>query len=198
MGEDREKGGVSRAAAYIQRRSRETGMRLALYARHLRASAIKDGPRHKIMEGASVLGGIAVYSFSRQGAGGGAGVAAGAMYEVSEAILDGIPFPRAIIMMVMSNEVWEELPPDIQKVFDDQKEWGTQEIVRGYRAIDDWGKGAAAEANLKVYTYQPEELEVWQVAFEALQEEWVQEQEARGLPGRAFLDEMLRLIAKYS
>ena len=51
----------------------------------------------------------------------------------------------------------------------------------------------SVEAGRTIYSPTPEELDLWIEALQPLQEEWVQEREAKGLPAREMLDEMLRI-----
>jgi hypothetical protein len=59
------------------------------------------------------------------------------------------------------------------------------------------GRGSAMKRGHTFITLTPEEKKLWSDALSPLREEWIKQQEARGLPGRAFMDEMLRLIKQY-
>ena len=102
-------------------------------------------------------------------------------------------FHVAPFFVSMNLDRWNSLPPDIQKVFD--------EVSSEYIDIagDAWDKGSAAglqyakDSGLEVITLSPEEKARWHAAYEPLRKEYIQEMESKGLPGKAFLEEIDRL-----
>jgi TRAP-type C4-dicarboxylate transport system substrate-binding protein len=98
---------------------------------------------------------------------------------------------------IMSKEKFNALPPDIQKIFRDNREFGSQEWLRMGDGETKMALGVARKRGHTFITLTPEEKKLWYDALSPLREEWIKQQEARGLPARAFMDEMLRLIKKY-
>jgi TRAP-type C4-dicarboxylate transport system substrate-binding protein len=98
---------------------------------------------------------------------------------------------------IMNRNKFNSLPPDIQKIFLDNREFGSQEWLRMGLEETKVGREAAMKRGHTFITLTPEEKKLWSDALSPLREEWVKQQEARGLPGRAFMDEMLRLIKQY-
>ena len=107
--------------------------------------------------------------------------------------LEGIAQPRSNMYPIMNQEVFDSLPADIQQIIEDLIPWFSQELTRAYKEAGAEGRDLSVEAGRTIYSPTPEELESWIQALEPLQEEWVAEREAAGLPARAMLDEMLRI-----
>jgi len=106
-------------------------------------------------------------------------------------------FHVAPFFVSMNLDRWNDLPPDIQKVFD--------EVSAEYIEIagDVWDKASEAglayakEEGLDVYVLPDAERARWHACYQPLREEYIQEMESKGLPGKAFIEEMEALIAKY-
>jgi TRAP-type C4-dicarboxylate transport system substrate-binding protein len=103
-------------------------------------------------------------------------------------------FHVAPFFVSMNMDRWNSLPPEIQKVFN--------EVSSEYIDIagDAWDKGSAAglqyakDEGLEVITLSPEERTRWHAAYESLRKEYIQNMESKGLPGKAFLEEIDRLM----
>ena len=118
--------------------------------------------------------------------------------EVLKSYTEGIGLPRSFHCILINQETWDSLPPDIQKVFDDLMEFGSIEMSRGFAASSEVGRQQVVDAGLTLYTATPEEYQLWMDAVKTVQEDWVQEVEAKGLPGREVLTELLRLVEEYN
>jgi len=101
----------------------------------------------------------------------------------------------AIIPMNM--ETWNSLSPDIQKVLEDSARFVETEVPAELTRRDDKGRQLAREANHTFIYLTSEERQSWIDALKPVQDKWVEEREAEGLPGRAVLEETLRLIEEY-
>ena len=104
----------------------------------------------------------------------------------------------------MNRQVYERLPDDIKKIFD---EFSTVETSRKYAAahlaMEATSKsslelGDKRRGNEPIYVLPPEEWERWKEATQVVRDDWVAEQEEEGRPGQAMLDDMLSLVEKYS
>jgi TRAP-type C4-dicarboxylate transport system substrate-binding protein len=97
----------------------------------------------------------------------------------------------------MNKNKFNSLPPDIQKIFLDNREFAQQDWLRMAIEETKMGRDAAAKRGGTFITLTPEEKKLWNDTLFPVREEWIKREEARGWPARAFMDEMLRLIKQY-
>jgi len=104
--------------------------------------------------------------------------------------------------IVMNLEKWNSLPPDIQEAINSVCDYEASRWYGKYYSdgLDEAGvkeiKEYAGETGheLVEYTIPPEELARWQeVGARPLWDAWTAKMEAQGLPGKAVLEEVLRL-----
>jgi TRAP-type C4-dicarboxylate transport system substrate-binding protein len=106
-------------------------------------------------------------------------------------------FHVAPFFVSMNMEKWNSLPQEIQKVFDD--------VSKEYIDIagDVWDKASnagldyARKEGLEIITLTSEEKARWHAAYKPLREEYINEMAKKGLPGKAFIGEIERLIKQY-
>jgi TRAP-type C4-dicarboxylate transport system substrate-binding protein len=105
--------------------------------------------------------------------------------------------------IIMNKDKWNSLSPDIQKAIDSECGYDAcRWLGKHYSdALDDAGLKEMDEYAAKTghklidYTLTPEELARWQeVGGRPLWDAWVKKVTAKGLPGQAVLDELLRLV----
>lgn len=100
--------------------------------------------------------------------------------------------------LVMNERTWNSLPPDVQKVLD---ELGGAYAAEFYGKAWDQAENIAKEnikkAGCTIRELSPQEKARWQQKAKAIWNKWAADLEAKGLPGRAVLDETLKLIEKY-
>jgi TRAP-type C4-dicarboxylate transport system substrate-binding protein len=95
-------------------------------------------------------------------------------------------------------DVWNSLTPDLQKIIEDATRWRMDEIIKFdigeiNRIIDFYKK------QNHTFTYlTPQELQLWQEAAKPIHDQWIAEQEAKGLPAKAVYEEARQLIKKYT
>jgi len=103
-------------------------------------------------------------------------------------------------VLVMSQDSWDNLPPNIQEIFE-------EEFVGGYlgsmgsksHELDkDMGLQTLQEANREVISFTEEECQVWESLFESIRTDWASEIDADGLPGTAILNRAIELSKQYS
>jgi TRAP-type C4-dicarboxylate transport system substrate-binding protein len=145
--------------------------------------SITAADRYLALERGTVDGGIMVWGAVR----------AFRLYEVCDWFCEHIAQPRNNSYTIMNQQVFDNLPPDVQEVIENLIPWYSQELLRGYKEAGLGGRDLTVEAGHTIYAPTPEELELWVEALAPLQEEWVQQQEAKGKPGRELLDELLRI-----
>lgn len=99
---------------------------------------------------------------------------------------------------IMSRKKYESLPPGVQKVIDDNvKPCSTEQT-----GIDEVNRINAEETikNMghKMIYLTPEEMDLWYAAVKPIHEAWIQEMEAKGLPGRKVFNEAKRLARMWA
>jgi TRAP-type C4-dicarboxylate transport system substrate-binding protein len=97
----------------------------------------------------------------------------------------------------MNLDLWNSLPSDIQKVFDEVSEEYITIAGGVWDEASDEGLQYAKDEGLEIITLPPEELARWHECYKPLQEKYIADMEAKGLPGKEFLDEIFQLMEKY-
>jgi TRAP-type C4-dicarboxylate transport system substrate-binding protein len=104
---------------------------------------------------------------------------------------------------MMNLDTYNQLPPDIKKIFDKNSGmmWCLINGVRfdqNLKMVREFLNHRADEVGLPhIYQISPEEEARWQVAFETVQEKYIENLESRGLPGRAMMERAKELIDVY-
>lgn len=106
-------------------------------------------------------------------------------------------FHVAPFFVSMNMDRWDSLPPDIQKVFSEVSSEYIDIAGGVWDKASEAGLTYAKEEGLEIITLPEEEKERWHACYKGLKDEYVQEMEAKGLPGKAFLSEIEGLIARY-
>ena len=106
-------------------------------------------------------------------------------------------FHVAPFFVSMNLDRWNDLPPDIQKVFDEVSAEYIEIAGEVWDKASEAGLAYAKEEGLEIYALPDEERARWHACYKPLREEYIQEMESKGLPGKAFLEEIEALIAKY-
>ena len=100
-------------------------------------------------------------------------------------------------MTVMNRDAWEELPPDIQKVFldtaQDALQWNAEEMDR----YTERGAQAIKESGGTFYEFSFEEKVKWANAMSNLPKEWADEMDAKGMPGTEVMQLFIDTCEKY-
>jgi TRAP-type C4-dicarboxylate transport system substrate-binding protein len=98
---------------------------------------------------------------------------------------------------IMNKKKFNSLPPDIQKIIRDNRDFGSQLWLKMGEEETQMALSSARKRGHNFVTLTPEERQLWYNALLPLREEWIKQQEAKGFPAKAFMDEMLRLIEQY-
>jgi TRAP-type C4-dicarboxylate transport system substrate-binding protein len=98
----------------------------------------------------------------------------------------------------MNLRVWNSLPPDIQKIMEEESAKASIRNSRGW----DLKEQAAIELMKKtpgkeVIYLSDEEVDRWRAKVQPLYDKWIADREARGLPAKQVFDEARRLFQKY-
>lgn len=101
--------------------------------------------------------------------------------------------------VVMNKDLWNSLPPDIQKAFNELSgAWGMNFESKVWDEEDAKGKQASIKAGNKIVTLTPEELERWKSVVRPVWDEWMADMEAKGLPGKKIFNAVMQLKEKYA
>jgi len=102
--------------------------------------------------------------------------------------------------LIMNLNSWKRLPPDLQKIFDEHigaagaKFFGI-EFDRYNKGVKDQVKAMKGK---EVIQLSPSEAARWKQMTKPVWDKWLAGVEAKGLPGKAILDEAERLVKKYT
>jgi TRAP-type C4-dicarboxylate transport system substrate-binding protein len=102
-----------------------------------------------------------------------------------------------VIYVTMNRDKWDSLSPAVKKIFDEVSEKFADITSRVFDENDLVGKNFSLSLGNKVITLPPEELKRWEEHYQPILNKWVAENEAKGLPARAVLDEVFKLKEKY-
>lgn len=110
-----------------------------------------------------------------------------------------VPLYNQVFFEVMNLNRWNSLPPDIQQqLMSVCGKWGTEFYVK------EWGERRTAEDNAivekagcKFYELSPDELQRWMALGKPMWNKYIADIGAKGLPGQAALDEILRFCREY-
>ncbi len=101
--------------------------------------------------------------------------------------------------VVMNKAKWESLPADVKKVIDDlsrdQAIWTGRYVDNHVKESMAWSKKTY---NVQVYELSPKEISRWYSVLKPMTEKYIKDVEAKGLPAKAILDDVMKLKEKYS
>jgi TRAP-type C4-dicarboxylate transport system substrate-binding protein len=104
----------------------------------------------------------------------------------------------APLITIMNQKKYESLPPDLRKVIDDLSgAWGAEYTGAAWDRNELEGIAVAKKAGATIYTVPQEERQRWATRLKPIEEEWLKNTEAKGLPGRQLLNDLREAIKKY-
>lgn len=98
----------------------------------------------------------------------------------------------------MNLNTWNSLPPDVQKVFEDNIEWWGKEIQSELYRADDVGIKLAQENKVEFIELSQAELDKYYSTVDKVVLEEMAKLDAKGIPGTEIYKEVRRLIGEYS
>lgn len=116
-------------------------------------------------------------------------------------VIDYVVDTRAVgyttaMFVVMNKQKWESLPKDIQKVFDEvSAEWIEKQGL-AWDKSDAEGEEFVKGLNRTFISLAPEQEEAFRNAVQPILEGYATDVEAKGLPGKAFLEDIKALLNK--
>ena len=114
-------------------------------------------------------------------------------------VIDYVIDTRAIgyttsMFVVMNKDKWNSLPPDIQKIFDEVNEEWIDRHGYAWDIIDEEGEEYVKSLGRTFISLSSEQERKFVQAVKPVLEEYVSEVEAKGLPGRDFLDDIISML----
>jgi TRAP-type C4-dicarboxylate transport system substrate-binding protein len=101
--------------------------------------------------------------------------------------------------VVMNQKKWDSLPADVKKAIDDLSR--DQAIWTG-KYVDNHVKDSMAWSektyNVQVYKLSPKEISRWYTILKPMTDTYTKNVEAKGLPAKAILDDVMKLKEKYT
>ena len=101
------------------------------------------------------------------------------------------------MFVTMNLERWNSLPPDIQRIFTEVSEEWIDKHGQAWNDADAAARDMLAEMGKKVEWLSEEETARWRERISPMLNQFAEHAEARGLPGRAFLADMLSAVSMY-
>jgi len=102
--------------------------------------------------------------------------------------------------VVMNQAKWNALPDDVKKVFDDlrreQAIWTGQYVDNHVNAAIKWSKETFKD--FQMVDLSQEELSRWYALLKPMADKYLKDYEAKGLPTKAILDDVLKSKEKYT
>jgi TRAP-type C4-dicarboxylate transport system substrate-binding protein len=98
---------------------------------------------------------------------------------------------------VMSLKTWKKLPKDLQDIVVEAFDWAGDGHLKDMTQEGIRGESAAKEKGHTFIQLTPDELEQWSDTMTPINDRWIEETEASGLPARKTFDEMMHLFKKY-
>ena len=99
----------------------------------------------------------------------------------------------------MNQSSWEALPPDLQAVIDKNSgEEFAREVGRVWRDSEEGGIGVAIAAGNELITLTEDEMQAFRAAMEPVNQRWIDEVTAAGIPGQALFDAARAAIANHT
>jgi TRAP-type C4-dicarboxylate transport system substrate-binding protein len=104
----------------------------------------------------------------------------------------------AVIGWWVNNDTFEKLPSNVQRIIMDLQPQFEQRAFKDNMADLKVSVENARKAGHPIIELTPQELEPWMRLGEGLQQQWAEEMESKGKPGKAILTEAKRTIAKFN
>jgi TRAP-type C4-dicarboxylate transport system substrate-binding protein len=110
-----------------------------------------------------------------------------------------VRFGTTTFQVSMNKNSWAKLPPDVQKAFEaNNGEARWREVGKVWTDSEDGGIALAKKAGNKHIQLTEAELSQFRQKLEPVVQRWIDEVKAKGIDGKALVDQARALIAKYS
>jgi len=116
-------------------------------------------------------------------------------------VIDYVVNTRAIgyttaMFVVMNKTKWDSIPADLQKIITEVSEEWIDEHGRAWDTSDEEGEAFVRELGKSFVELKPEQLEYFVNAMRPVLDEYVSVTGQKGLPGREFLEDIQKALAK--
>ena len=102
--------------------------------------------------------------------------------------------------VVMNPAKWNSLPDDVKKVFDDLRKeqaiWTGQYVDNHVKEALQWSKETFKD--FQVFNLSKDELSKWYALLKPMNDRYLKDYEAKGIPTKAILDDVMKSKDKYS
>ncbi len=102
------------------------------------------------------------------------------------------------VSRAMNKGVWAKLPPDVQKVFDANRDWYGQTIHNEQKVPEEEGKAMAVKAGVQFVKMDAAGIKKYQDTLDAENLVECKSLDAKGLPGTKIYQEARRLVKQYN
>ncbi|MDO9534632.1 MAG: TRAP transporter substrate-binding protein [Bacillota bacterium] len=117
-------------------------------------------------------------------------------HEVAQNIVK-VDFYSTPLYVVMNKSVWEKISPEDQAVITELMDEIPKNMGELYNKRVIGVKDELVAKNLNVITFSDEEMQKARNILEPLEDKWLADMEAKGLPAREFYDQVKALAEKY-
>jgi TRAP-type C4-dicarboxylate transport system substrate-binding protein len=117
------------------------------------------------------------------------------LYEVSKYVTDGVGMSGFMCWYGVSNDAWEKMPDTIEAMLPKLQEEANQKLFAAYKAADEKWIPVFKE-RLEVAEFPANEREKLSAGASAIWNQWAEQQEAAGRPGKAILEFVKAEVAK--
>lgn len=102
-------------------------------------------------------------------------------------------------VMAMNPDIYDSLPPDLKKLIDDTTGLvAARELGRGADAAAEDGRAFARKSGIEIIDLTPAERQAFDDASKSAIEKVIADNQAKGLPAAAFIDDLKAEIAHFS
>ncbi len=103
-----------------------------------------------------------------------------------------------LFFMVMNQDSYDSLPPDVKKAIDELSgEWAMEFGSKAWDKFDNEAIEISKKNGIKYVDLTPEEAERWRERLAPVKDEYAAKLEAKGLPGKKFIEEVEKLKKQY-
>ena len=94
-------------------------------------------------------------------------------------------------------DTWNSLPADLRQLVAEVYQWATDEGEKADLEAKTRIEAEALEKGNTLIVLTPEEMQLWRDYMKPVNDVWVQETEAKGLPAQKAIDELFKLFEEY-
>lgn len=98
--------------------------------------------------------------------------------------------------LVMRQQTWNSLPPDIQKIIQDMNPSAEELMFKVGMAAFQRVSGLSKQAGVEIIELSPAERARWYEATKSVEKDWFAEMDAKGFPATAMYNDIAKLLGK--